>query len=46
MFGYDILIANNCLKNMESSSNIGYTFEPPQGIKYNTSESLCYLAES
>jgi hypothetical protein len=38
-FGHDLRIYENCDKNYESYSNLGWAFEQPSDIKYESIES-------
>eukprot|EP00347_Sterkiella_histriomuscorum_P011424 403372508 len=44
LFGYDIVISDNCDKNRNSYCNLGYTYELPNGYEYGSDESRSYLA--
>ena len=44
--GDDLHIANNANTNQNSSSNLGYTYQPPAGYQYNTPQTQSLFAGS
>ena len=45
-YGHDIHICNNSNTTTGSYSNIGHSYEPPQGVTYNTDSAKSFLAGS
>ena len=44
-FGNDFIIRDNCDSN-KSSSNLGVSYDPPNGVNQGTNEARTYLAGS
>jgi hypothetical protein len=42
--GHDFRISSNCNTNNESYSNLGYTYQLPEGTQINSEEAKTYLA--
>ena len=45
-YGFDLYIANNADKNKNSYANLGYTYRPPSGYSYSSSNTRALLAGS
>ena len=44
--GHDIYIANNAHSNTNSYTNFGFTYQPPSGYSYSSSNTQALLAGS
>ena len=44
--GYDLYIYNDCNINTSSYSNLGYSYELPNGYAYGSNEAKNYFAGS
>ena len=42
--GQDLQIGNECNNNLSSSSNFGFSYTLPEGVKYETDAARKYLA--
>jgi hypothetical protein len=43
-FGQDLCLDEDCNENINSCSNVGFLYEPPNGIQYDSLASESYMA--